>query len=137
MISLLWSENIPPNTSVSGNSKVSKNRQETQTAINGIIKNKFRNFEGMSYLEKIVAVDAFIQQNMQFMNDSEYNIFGEIYPPFKNLEWDTHNPLEVLKNGGGVCEGISDTLTLLLNNPVANVDCRRVSAGNHTWNHIW
>ena len=93
----------------------------------------------VSDLEKILLVDAWIQQNIQYATGRESSADGGVYICESiSAPSNVHDPL---LHGYGRCEDIALTAALILNHPVLGIHCRQVGASrsngfNHSWNIV-
>ena len=92
-----------------------------------------------SDLEKIILVDAWVQQNIQYATGRESSADGGTYICESiSAESKVHDPL---LHGYGRCEDIALSAALILNHPALKIHCRQVGATrsdgfNHSWNIV-
>lgn len=88
--------------------------------------------------EKIILVSNYLQNQVQYV--AEQNISegskGIYITDSKGIivNQNVHSAETVLLQGFGVCEGIGNATTLLLNNPTFNMNVRSVRGPGHVWN---
>lgn len=133
-------------------------KQDIQT-VEILIENVFGNFKDMSNIEKVVAVDSYLQKEIQYIGFSETCIDGTRYrasdPKIDEFnsslapDRKTHGqPLAFHTNlltaltgshterNRGTCNDFAILSTLLLNNPIANVPCYDSWGNGHQYNNI-
>lgn len=95
--------------------------------------------KNLDEVEKTIIVSDYLQDRVQYIDAGNVSISKDgMYitkgrPVTVN---DVGNISNVLFNKFGVCRGISSTMTILLNNPLLNVNIRDVKGSNHAWNVI-
>ena len=95
--------------------------------------------KGLDDIEKSIIVSDLLQDRVQFIEDNNISHASDgIYITKGRIitSYDTGYIPNILFNGFGVCKGISSTTTILLNNPMLNVNIRNVLGQNHVWNII-
>ena len=96
---------------------------------------------GLDEVDKLMVVSNYLQNRVQFVdagNISEASD-GVYITDSRGItvnEDSIGNISNVLFNRFGVCRGISNTVTVLLNNPEMNVNARSTTGSHHTWNII-
>ena len=108
---------------------------EYKNEISDVIKKEFGNFENMTDLEKVVAVDCFLQRNVQYVYYGPTKIGDYVYKTPKQ-HGICEKPIDAINNKFGICEDYAALMALLLNNPTANIQCYEISRFNHAWNDI-
>ena len=90
-------------------------------------------------VEKTILVSDFLQDRVQYIEENNishakdgiYITSGRTITPK-----DTGYIPNILFNGFGVCKGISSATTILLNNPILNVNVRNARNSMHIWNIV-
>ena len=105
--------------------------------IKEIINSLAYQYQNFSSLEKILLISNYLQDKVEYVKAGNIiiaNPFKDTYsiPVIKNVG----SPENVLLNNFGVCNGIANATTLLLNNPVMDVNTRSVSGSHHAWNYV-
>ena len=92
-------------------------------------------------IDKVYLVSDYLQSRTQFISGTESESNGKIFITPTILPY--HNYCEksglvetVLNERNGVCMGISNLSTLLLNNPLLDVETESVNGSNHVWNKV-
>lgn len=97
-------------------------------------------YQGCTDREKIILISNYLQNLVQYVNQDNISEGQKgIYITDSQgivVDRNVHAADNVLFNYFGVCEGIANASTLLLNNPTLNVDARSVFGSNHVWNVI-
>lgn len=93
---------------------------------------------GLDDVEKIIIVSDYLQNRVQYINHDNKSVArdGIYITDLKMSTGSVGNISNVLFNRFGVCRGIADTTTVLLNNPLLNVNVRTVSGLSHSWNVV-
>lgn len=88
---------------------------------------------------KCILISNYIQENIQYVEGIESRAKDGIY----NINTNEKNLCEkaslietVINEHYGLCVGIANTTSLLLNNPIFNVDIRTIAGCNHGWNVV-
>ena len=120
-----------------GFSKISK---EFLPKLNEIISEINSNWDNYTELDKLILISNYLQDRVQYVdeNNSSEGKKG-IYITDSNgidVNLNVHNPEVTLLQRFGVCEGIANATTLLLNNPIINVNVRSVYGSSHVWNVV-
>ena len=116
VLSYLSKENISMSSSINGNKKVTK---ETLIRIKEIVESL--NTSNLNDIDKCILISNYLQSKVQFKKDfGENHLSGKIET--------------VINKNYGVCTGIASATTLLLNNPIFNVNVRNVCGTSHEWN---
>jgi hypothetical protein len=155
---MMWLDgDLPKNVQL--NNVYHKASQKDIDTVNSIIEKEFKNFEDMTDLEKVVAVDSFVQREIQYVGRSETCINGIRYSANdkkidefnKTIDPNTekgNQPLVYhsqmlgpLTEGNpaknrGVCDDLAYLPTVLLNNPTANIKCYNKNGSGHHMNLI-
>ena len=125
--------------SINGNTSLSltdlkKIRKTIEELGNSSIKND---------IEKVYYISDFLQSRTQFIYGRESESNGRIFvtPNFPQHEKYSpqfvHDTVEnVLNNNNGICMSIANLSTLLLNNPVFDVETETVIGAEHVWNKV-
>ena len=91
-------------------------------------------------IEKIILISNFLQNNVQFVDKNNISsCLGRTYITDSgdiNVGLNVYDPLNVIFNHFGVCEGIANASSILLNNPFMNVNVGGVCGDNHAWNWV-
>jgi len=108
--------------------------------IKELINNLSEKFSKYDDLQKTLLISNYLQRYVQFVdrgNRSE-GLKGIYITDSGSIEVgnNVHSPLTVLEQHFGVCEGIGNAATMLLNNPSFNVNVRSVFGSNHVWNVV-
>jgi hypothetical protein len=144
---MMWLDgDLPKNVQLNLRREVS---QKDINTIKTIIEKEFNNFEGMTDIEKIIAVDSFIQREVQYVGRSETCINKVKYSAeIQRKDGTTGQPDEYhsqllgpLTEGNpaknrGVCDDLAFLPTVFLNNPVANIACYNRGGSGHNINNI-
>ena len=92
-------------------------------------------------LEKTIVISDYLQDLVQFVDDENVSISasGVYITDCKNAEVNSitvGSIPNILFNHFGVCRGIANATTVLLNNPQLNVNVRTVTGDDHAWNDV-
>ena len=97
-------------------------------------------YSHLTDLEKTILISNYIQNSVQYVDENNISegIKGIYITDSQGIQIgrNVHTPETVLLNNFGVCEGIANATTILLNNPTINVDARSVRGSGHAWNVI-
>lgn len=107
--------------------------------INEIIFGLYSKYRTFSDEEKIILISNYLQNKVQFVAENNISkaIDGIYITDSKGINVTNavvSNPENVLLNNFGVCSGIANATTMLLNNPEFNVNVRSVHGTGHVWN---
>lgn len=124
-------------TSINGNEKLS---YDDYVSISRKIE-KLSKFNCKSDKEKVALISDYIQSQTQFIYgyESESSKGTFITPDFPEyIEYRKKSGLveTVINDNNGVCMGIANTSTLLLNNPQIDVEVESVYGCSHVWNKV-
>ena len=91
-------------------------------------------------LQKTLLISNYLQRHVQYVdygNMSE-GLQGIYITDSGSIEVgnNVHSPLTVLEQHFGICEGIANATTMLLNNPSFDVNVRSVIGSKHAWNVV-
>lgn len=99
--------------------------------------------ENLSDAQKLLVVSAYIQRNVQYVdNRPNLKIHGVEYeldePSLTKevLESEVGLIETIINKHYGLCMGIANATTVLLNNPEMNIDARTLVNESHAWNII-
>ena len=91
-------------------------------------------------IEKCLVVSDYIQDHVQFVQDRDTKAQDGIYHVDYQGKEVTHKIVSsaetIINESFGICMAFSNATSLLLNNPIMNVDIRSVSGGSHAWNVV-
>lgn len=100
----------------------------------------FSKIPNLSFIDKVVLVANYLQQNVQFVSgkvshtiDGNYECEGFSYEKYGGV--DSVN--NVIFDKIGKCNCISRTMMLMLNNPTMNVSCRIANAPGHSYCSVY
>ena len=120
-----------------GFSKISK---EFLPKLNEIISEISNNWDSYTELDKLILISNYLQDRVQYVDENNLSEGKKgIYITDSNgidVNFNVHNPEVTLLQRFGVCEGIANATTLLLNNPTININARSVFGSNHVWNVV-
>ncbi len=112
---------------------------EAFAEINRVITD-FSKIPNLSFIDKVVLVANYLQQNVQFVSgkvshtiDGNYECEGYSYEKYGGV--DSVN--NVIFDKIGKCNCISRTMMLMLNNPTMNVSCRIANAPGHSYCSVY
>ena len=121
-------------TSLNGNTSISK---DTIKKLYEIV-NELN--VGEDDLEKILLVSNYIQSKIQYVECGKTVLSDGTYVPLAPLKLITREIVSSIENiinkYYGLCMGIANTTTLLLNNPIMNVNVRSLYGCEHAWNLV-
>jgi hypothetical protein len=124
-------------TSLNGNEKL--NYEDFKKIRNKI--EELSKLSGNDSKDKVALISDYIQSCTQYIDgyesESSKGIF--ITPDFpKFIKYRDYSGLveTVLNNNNGVCMGIANLSTLLLNNEIMNVETESVYGASHVWNKV-
>lgn len=93
--------------------------------------------------QKLLVVSAYLQRHVQYVdNIPDLEINGEIYTlddktlTAQVLDDEVGLVETIINKHYGLCMGISNATTMLLNNPQMNIDARTILNEEHAWNII-
>ena len=113
-------------------------RKEWLNPLNNIIRQLAWECRGLDDIEKIIIVSDFLQNRVQYIDYNNRSVSKDgVY--ITNLDINPEcvgNVFNILFNRFGVCRGIADATTILLNNKELNVNVRTVSSLSHSWNIV-
>lgn len=106
--------------------------------IRDIISGLSEKYKGLSDLEKTILISNYLQNRVQYVDEDNVSVGskGMYITDSRGLPITYQlvgSPETVLLQDFGLCCGIGNATTLLLNNPEMNVNMRSV----HNWGHIW
>ena len=98
-------------------------------------------FKTASTYHNVCLMSDFIQSRTQYINSRESvagrDVFVTPEIPDNSGYWDRRGKIEtVFNNKNGVCTGISNLSTMLLNNDVFRIQCESVLGDYHSWNRV-
>ncbi len=146
---LMWNANFPNTTQVNmfkllnnltpanGNKTLSK---DTLLQIKEIVL-KLQEIGAEDDLQKIILISNYLQRNVQYVSGTESEASDGIYivsSPLSSDKLDTNAGLieTVINENYGLCMGIANTTTVLLNNPILNINVRSMFGCSHVWNIV-
>lgn len=136
IISSYFMKNTYYPTIINGFSNISV---ETLKRIKEIILN-FEKYSSLSDIDKLIIVSNLIQSQTQYVDNGNisYANNGKYITDSKgnNVGMNVHSASNVILEHFGVCDGIANATTMLLNNPSLNVDIRSVLGLGHAWNVV-
>lgn len=96
-------------------------------------------FKPKNDIEKILMTDIWFQRYIQYVKDRKSPACGGMYICDEIQRQSQAD--DVFRNHYGRCEDIAFSVSLVLNHPQINVDCRQVTASrndgfNHSWNIV-
>lgn len=115
--------------------------REFLSKLNDVIGEVATQWKGYTDLDKVILISNYLQDRVQFVADNNISEGQKgIYVTDSNgiaVNRNVHSPATVLFQQFGVCEGIANATTLLLNNPIVNVNARSVFGSSHVWNIVF
>lgn len=124
-------------TSINGNENITlDNLKKVRDTLDQLSK-----YNVKSEAEKVALISDFIQSKVQYINgyesESSRGIFiTPQFPVFDEYRKKSGLIETVNNSNNGVCVGISNLATLLLNNEVFNCEVESVYAPGHVWNKV-
>lgn len=122
-------------TSVNGDNILYR---ETLERIKEIIQNI--NSSELSDIDKCILVSNYLQSKVQYVANSLKSHADKVYVIEADEKDVTSKKVgsvdSVINENYGLCMAISNTTTLLLNNPIMNVNVRSLYGDSHVWNII-
>ncbi len=120
-----------------GNTEITK---ESLMRLREII-SSLNKYQPENDLQKIILVSNYLQEHVQFIESEESKAADGIYivtTPFSKEELHRRSSLieAVINDNYGLCMSIANTSTLLLNNPVFQVNVRSIFGPGHAWNEV-
>lgn len=98
------------------------------------------NMSNLSDVDKCLLVSNYLQSKVQYVEGGLESHADKTYVIDAKLEEVTREKVgsvrTVLNENYGLCMAISNTTTLLLNNPVFNVNARSIFGSSHVWNVV-
>lgn len=95
---------------------------------------------GSDELEKILLVSNYLESKVQYVEDGNTTVGRVTYipcEPKERISREKVGSLEtVINESYGLCMGIANTTTLLLNNPIMNINARSLFGSSHVWNLV-
>ena len=121
----------------SGNVKISR---ENLVKIQSVVEDLYK-MNPANDIEKVALVSDYIQSRTQYIaGDESESIYGTYVTPdfpVEDIYIKKRGLIEtVLNNNNGVCVGIANTSTVLLNNPLMNVEVESLFGDRHSWNKV-
>ena len=99
---------------------------------------KEMNTSNLSDLDKCILISNYLQSKVQYVEGGFESHADKIYVIDANKEEVTSEKVgsvnSVINENYGLCMAIANTTTLLLNNPIFNVNVRSVFGSGHVWN---
>ena len=96
--------------------------------------------EELSDLDKCILVSNYLQSKVQYVEDGLKSHADKVYIIEALEEEVTREKVgsieSVINENYGLCMSIANTTTLLLNNPIMNVNVRTLYGDSHAWNII-
>lgn len=148
---VFWNPHLNQNQRISGyTSATTQNPFEIQNfsvfsseelkKIKELINNLSEKFSRYDDLQKTLLISNYLQRHVQYVdygNMSE-GLQGIYITDSGSIEVgnNVHSPLTVLEQHFGICEGIANATTMLLNNPSFDVNVRSVIGSKHAWNVV-
>lgn len=149
---LLWMDNLNKNQHISGLISPIINGLPTVTnaydmieienlkRIREIIYQLSEQCKGMDEVDKVIYISNYLQNRVQFVDNNNISNADQIYiTDSKGLEVTrelTGSGDNVILNKFGICCGIANATTLLLNNPQLQVNTHSVYGSCHNWNYV-
>lgn len=94
----------------------------------------------LSDLDKCILVSNYLQSKVQYVEDGLKSHADRVYVIEANEEEVTNQKVSsiqsVVNENFGKCMAIANTTTLLLNNPIMNVNVRSIYGDSHVWNIV-
>lgn len=98
------------------------------------------NTKSLTDLDKCILVSNYLQSKVQFVESGLKSYADKVYIVDANLEDVTSKKVgsisTIINENYGLCMAIANTTTLLLNNPILNLNVRSVYGDSHVWNVI-
>lgn len=96
--------------------------------------------EGLSDLDKCLLVSNYLQSKVQYVEDGLKSHADRVYVIEADEDEVTNQKVSsiqsVVNENFGKCMAIANTTTLLLNNPIMNVNVRSIYGNSHVWNIV-
>lgn len=96
--------------------------------------------EQMSDLDKCILVSNYLQSKVQYVAEGLESHADKVYVIEASEDEVTRDKVgsleSVIKENYGLCIAIANATTLLLNNPIMNVNIRSVFGDSHVWNIV-
>lgn len=124
-----------------GIDECSRISREFSLGVNDAILGIADDWDNYADLDKVMLISNYLQDKVQYVDNNNVSEGQKgIYITDSNgvdVNRNVHSPETVLFQRFGVCEGIANATTLLLNNPIVNVNARSAFGSSHVWNVIW
>lgn len=96
--------------------------------------------ENLTDIDKCILVSNYLQSKVQYIEDGYESHADKIYIIEANEQDVTKEKVgslnSVINENYGLCIAIANATTLLLNNPILNVNTRSVYGNSHVWNLV-
>lgn len=136
MISSYFMKNTFYPTIINGFSNISV---ETLKRIKDFILN-LEKYSNLTNVDKLIVVSNLIQSKTQYIDNGNISYANncQYITDSKGhiVEMNVHSASNVILEHFGVCDGITNATTMLLNNPILNVNVRSVLGLGHAWNVV-
>lgn len=115
--------------------------KEEVKIINEIAANLGFKWQDLSDLDKLILLSSYLQNRVQYVDENNVSYAstgtyitssGAINPTLKMV----NNPINVILNKYGICGGIANATTLLLNNCYVNINAHTLLGESHFWNLV-
>lgn len=98
------------------------------------------NAANLTSLDKCILISNYLQSRVQYVEDGLKSYADKVYLIEAEEQEVTREKVgsitSVINENYGLCMAISNTTTLLLNNPIMNVNVRSLYGDSHVWNVI-
>lgn len=98
------------------------------------------NSTDLTDLDKCILVSNYLQSKVQYVQDGFESYADKVYVIKASEEEVTREKVgsvqSIISENYGLCMAISNATTLLLNNPIFNVNIRSVYGDSHVWNVV-
>lgn len=125
--------------SANGDEKLYRETLLRVKEIISIIKNSVQSSE-LTDLDKCILVSNYLQSKVQYVEDGFKSYADKVYVVEADASEVTREKVgsvnTVLNENYGLCMAIANATTLLLNNPIMNVNVRSLYGDNHVWNIV-
>ena len=108
--------------------------------LNNLINVIANHYGSCTDIEKVILISNYLQRHVQFVDTN--NVSSSLNRTYITDSHDikvgnnVYDPINVLFNHYGVCEGIANASSILLNNPLMNVNVGAVVGSGHCWNYV-
>ena len=108
--------------------------------VKDLINHLSEKFSRYDDLQKTLLISNYLQRYIQYVDDGNKSEGSQgIYITDSGsieVGLNVHSPLTVLEQHFGICEGIANATTMLLNNPSFDVNVRSAFGSKHVWNVV-